>query len=330
MYIYNFNKTLHIIHNSNNMSTKKVFTWIFKLALLTVLYFPIWIIGTLAIGSMEPTTISQPGLVNDATAMLLLGIINTLLIIGLIESSHWHGWKLALLLAISYYGSFTFITQIETWYFFNESTISPELIPRLFIMGLSIPIIYIPLAVFICNKWKKRTNNKVSKNMQMPLSQLLLKLGFLAIIYLMIYWLAGYFIAWQNPDLRAFYGSPGEIAPFFVHTVERLINSPDLFILQLVRGILFAIIAMPVIIGSKVNPWLTALLIASLLGIPHLVHIMPNPLMPTASIRLSHMIETASSTFIFGLIIVWLLNRRHYSLKDLFSKKQESVSSVDK
>lgn len=307
------------------MNTKRIFTWAFKFGLLTVLYFPIWIIGTLAMGDIEPIAQSEPGLVSDATAMLLLGIINTVLIIGMIVSSKWYGWKLTLLLALSYYGSFTFITQIETWYFFTETTISPQLIPRLFLMGLSIPLIYIPLAVLICNKWRKRDFNKGNKNMEMPFNQLILKLGILAIIYLIIYWLAGYFIAWQNPELRAFYGSPREIAPFFTHTLERLNNSPDLFLLQLARGVLFSIIAMPIIIGSKVKPWLTALIVASVLAVPHLVHIMPNPLMPAASVRLSHMIETATSTFLFGLIIVWLLHRRHYNVKDLFSKRKNKT-----
>lgn len=303
------------------MNTKKILTWTIKFALLTVLYFPIWIIGTLAMGDMEPTTLSEPGLVSDANAMLLLGIINTVLIIGMIVSSRWHGWKLALLLALAYYGSFTFITQIETWYFYTEATLSPQLIPRLFLMGLSIPLIYIPFAVLICNKWKKKEINERYQNMQMPLNQLLLKLAILGIIYLIIYWLAGYFIAWQNPELRAFYGNPGEIAPFLVHTFERFKNSPDLFLLQLTRGVLFAIITMPIIIGSKVKPWLTALIAASLLAVPHLVHIMPNSLMPIASVRLSHMIETVTSTFLFGLIIVWLLHRKHYNIKDLFSKR---------
>jgi len=306
------------------MNIKKVLIWSLKLASLTILYFPIWIIGTLAIGDLQPTTTSEPGLVNDTTAMLLLGIINTVLIIGMILSSRWNGWKLTLLLALTYYGSFTFITQIETWYFFENTMLSPDLLPRLFLMGLSIPLIYIPLAIMICNKWKKRDNKMEKKYMQMPFKQLLLKLGFLAIIYLVIYWLAGYFIAWQNPDLRVFYGSPGKMLPFFSHTIERLSNAPDLFLLQLVRGVLFAIIAMPLIIGSKVKPWVTALLVAFLLGIPHLVHILPNPLMPTASVRLSHMIETATSTFVYGLIIVWLLHRKHHSLRDLFSKTRKA------
>jgi hypothetical protein len=78
---------------------------------------------------------------------------------------------------------------------------------------------------------------------------------------------------------------------------------------------------MPIIIGSKVKPWITALLVGLLLAIPHLGHILPNPLMPVASVRLSHMIETFNSTFLFGLIIVWLLHRGHSSLRDLFSNQ---------
>jgi hypothetical protein len=50
--------------------------------------------------------------------------------------------------------------------------------------------------------------------------------------------------------------------------------------------------------------------------------------MPIASVKLSHMIETSSSTFLFGLIIVWLLHRDHSNLKDLFSKKDMNVITI--
>jgi hypothetical protein len=312
------------------LNTKKILIWAFRIILLTILYFPIWILGTLAIGDVMPTTASEPGLVSDANGMLIIGLINTILIIGIIVSSRWYGWRLALLLALAYYGSFTFITQVETWYFLTDLTVSPNLLPRLFLMGLSIPFIYIPLAILICNKWNKRDVIVGDKKMLMPFKQLLLKLGILAVTYLVIYWLAGYFIAWQNPELRAFYGSSGEIAPFFEHTFDTFIDSPSLILLQLARGILFAVIAIPIIRGSRVKPWLTGLLVAFLLALPHLGHIMPNPLMPIASVRFSHMVETSTSTFIFGLIIVWLLHRRHYNVKDLFSKKQTGLPNVER
>lgn len=314
----------------NNMNLKKILIWAFRLILLTVLYFPVWILGSMAIGDLMPEVPSEPGLLSEEIGMVILGIINTILIVGLILTSRWNGWRLASFLALAYYGAFTFITQVETWYFLTETTVSPKLLPRLFIMGLSIPIIYIPLAILICRKWKKRDVATENPNMIMPFKQFLLKLGVIAIIYLVIYWLAGYYIAWQNPELRAFYGSPGEIEPFFTHTFATFSKTPSLILLQLVRGMLFAIIVMPIILGSNVKPWLSGLLVGFLFATPHLVHILSNPLMPIASVRLSHMIETATSTFVFGLIIVWLLHRRHSNLKDLFSKKDMDITNVNK
>lgn len=313
----------------NDMNSKEILIWAFRLILLTVLYFPIWLLGSMAIGGLIPNISSESGLVDEVTGMLILGIINTILIVALIVSLRWNGWRLAFFLALAYYGAFTFITQIETWYFLTEITLSPKLLPRLFIMGLSIPLIYIPLAILICKRWKKKDVNSGNSTMVMPFKQLLLKLVLIAVIYLVIYWLAGYFIAWQNPELRAFYGSPGEIEPFLAHTLTTFSKTPSLILLQLVRGVLFAAIATPIILGSKAKPWITGLLVGFLLAIPHLAHIMPNPLMPIASVRLSHMIETATSTFVFGLIIVWLLHRRHSNLKDLFSINDMNIRNVN-
>ena len=304
------------------MNFKKSLSWVFRLILLVILYFPIWIIGAMVVGDLMPQVQSEPGLLSQEVGTLVLAVINTLLIVALIVTSRWRGWRLALALAFAYYGSFTFITQIETWYFLSEITVSPELLPRLFIMGLSVPLIFIPLAVLICKKWKK-TDLGVSRiKWKIPILQFLLKLIVIAAVYLVIYWVAGYYIAWQNPELRAFYGSSGDIEPFFAHTLGTIRNTPGLILLQFIRGVLFALIALPVIIGSKVKPWATALLVGFLLAVPHLGHILPNPLMPVASVRLSHMIETFTSTFLFGLIIVWLLHRKHSSFRDLLYKKE--------
>ena len=82
---------------------------------------------------------------------------------------------------------------------------------------------------------------------------------------------------------------------------------------------LWTLFTLPVVRGSRVNAWWTALLIGLLLSVPQNIgHILPNPLIPIASVRLSHLVETASSTFIFGLVIVWLLHRAHRSVRDLF------------
>jgi hypothetical protein len=95
---------------------------------------------------------SEPGLVSDSAGLLIMALANVLLIAALILTSRWAGWKLALSLALAYYGAVTFMTQIETRFFLSSITVSPELLPRLFLMGIPIAFVCIPLAVWILGK----------------------------------------------------------------------------------------------------------------------------------------------------------------------------------
>jgi hypothetical protein len=149
--------------------------------------------------------------------------------------------------------------------------------------------------------------------MGMPIRQWAWKLPTIVAAYIVLYWLAGYFIAWQNPVLRAFYGQPGPALPFFEHTLNTL-RDFRLFALQILRALLYVLCMMPVIRGSRVNPWWTALLVGAFLSLPQNIGlILENPLMPSAVVRLTHLIETVSSNFIWGLLMVWLFHRKDHS-----------------
>ena len=273
----------------------------------------------MAISGMLPDIDSEPGLMDKNIGFLFFGIINMLLIIGLIQTSRWNGWKLALLLGVAYYGAVTFLTQIEVWYFMSNVTFDQSLLPRLFIMGLPVAFVYIPLAVWILGKGKKKESAKFTSSLIFSTKQWIWKLTSIVIIYILLYWSAGYFIAWQNTDLRSFYGSHGDILPFWEHTAKTLHTNYGLFPFQAIRAMLWTLCAIPIVLGSKVNVWWTAILVGLFFTIPQISGlILENPLMPNASVRLSHMIEGIASNFIFGMIIVWLLHREHDSLKDLF------------
>ena len=300
------------------MNAKQFLIWTVQIASLLVLFYVLFISGTMVISQMLPDVPSEPGLIAGNIGFLFFGIINMLLIIGLILSSRWHGWKLALSLGLAYYGAVTFLTQIEAWYFMSNITFDPKLLPHLFIMGLPIAFIYIPLAVLILGKGKTTHNLKPTSVLNIPTKQLIWKLIIIAIIYILLYWFAGYYIAWQNADLRAFYGSPGDILPFWEHTVKTFDTDPGLFPFQAIRAMLWTLCAIPIIRGSKLNVWYTAILLGLFFTVPQISGlILENPLMPKASVRLIHMIEGLASNFIFGMIIVWLLHRKHNSLKDL-------------
>jgi hypothetical protein len=299
---------------------KSIIKWTIRFVVLFVLCLVCFVIGSLAVGGAMPTNgTSEPGLVSDSAGLLVIALANVTVIAALILTSRWTGWKLALSLALAYYGAVTFMTQIETWYFLSSITVSPELLRGLFLMGIPTAFLFIPLAVWILGKWRATPDTSPNPALIMPAKQWVWKLAVIAVLYVILYWGAGYFIAWQNPELRAFYGQPGEARPFFTHTANTLRDDPLLFPFQLMRGLLWTLCALPIIRGSKVSPWWTAVLVGLLFSVPQNIgHIIANPLMPIASVRLSHLIETSSSTFVFGMIVVWLLHRAHHSFSDLF------------
>lgn len=295
-----------------------IMLWFFKLALLLVLFLVFFMIGSMALTALPADAVSEPGPVSEITGLLIYAIFHVLIILFLIVTSRWEGLKLSAALSFSYYGAVTVLTQIETWYFLTSLTVSEELLFQLFLMGMPVAFLFIPLAVWIVGD-QRITKNGDKKFIQfIPAKQWVWKLSVVVFIYIVLYWTAGYFIAWQNPGLRAFYGSPGEITPFFEHTLETIQNEPGLFPFQVLRALLWTLCAIPIIRFSAVHVWWTALLVGSFLSVPQNVgHLLANPLIPNASVRMSHMIETASSMFLFGLIIVWLLHRRHSSIRDL-------------
>ena len=300
-----------------------ILIWTGRIVLLLSLFFILFVIGSMAVSGVLPDIESEPGLVPDNIGFFIFGILNTILIIALILSSRWHGWKLVLTLAFAYYGAVTFLPQIETWYFMSNITVSSKLLPRLFIMGLPVAFVYVPLTVLILRKRRMNSIIEHTAAVKMPVKQLLFKLLGIALLYIVLYWGAGYYIAWQNPDLRSFYGSPGAILPFWEHTTNTLRIDSGLMPFQALRGMLWTLCAIPIISGSKVNAWWTAILVGLFFTIPQISGlILKNPLMPIASVRLSHMIEGIASNFVFGMIIVWLLHREHNSLKNLFGIKE--------
>lgn len=283
--------------------------WVLRFGLLYVLFLLTFILGSAPLARVIPSDRpSEPGLMGSGSGLLVIALVNVALIAALILTSRWRGWKLAIGLALAYYGAVTFLTQIETWYFLSSISVEPRVLPYLFAMGVPPAFVLVPLAVPILGRWGPAERSPAPLAAGMSAASWGWRLGLIAVVYLVLYWTAGYFIAWQNPELRAFYGEPGATAPFLAHTLATLREDPWLFPFQLLRGLLWALCALPVIYGSRLNAGWTALLVALLFGLPqNLAQIIANPLMPQASVRLSHMVETVLSNFLFGLIVVALL-----------------------
>ena len=153
----------------------------------------------------------------------------------------------------------------------------------------------------------------------MPTWQLVATVAFLSVVvYSLLFFGAGYYIVFRNSELLAYYGAsdPGS---FLAQLGVLWRTDPFVLVLEFLRGALWIALAAPIIRWNKGGAWETGFLVALTFAlVQNDIHLVPNPLMPP-SVRLSHFIETASSNFVWGLAIVWLLHREHTSFRDLFS-----------
>jgi hypothetical protein len=177
------------------------------------------------------------------------------------------------------------------------------MLPRLFIAGLIIAAVFAPLTVLILGKARSSTDG--SSALTISTSAWIGKLSLIVVAYLVLYFTFGYFMAWRNPAVRSYYGG-SDPGGFIAHITSLLRTEPLLFLLQAARALLWAALALPVIRMRKGEWWETGLAVALLFSVMTSQLLLPNPLMP-ADVRMAHLVETASSNFIFGWLVVLIL-----------------------
>jgi hypothetical protein len=186
----------------------------------------------------------------------------------------------------------------------------PGTLSRLFLMGLLIAVPFSVLAVLILGKRKSNAvDTEPNSRLVMPPSEWAWKPAVIAFVYVILYFTFGYFIAWKNPAVPEYYGGtdPGS---FFAQMGTVLRDTPWLIPFQIVRAMFWVALALPVIRMLKGQWPETAVALGSLFAVMTAPLLLPNPYMPEP-VRMAHLVETASSNFIFGVFIGWLLMQRH-------------------
>jgi hypothetical protein len=227
----------------------------------------------------------------------------------IILRSRWAGWRLVVTVFVVFYGVTTFMGQIESAVFITR--LPPGALPRLFLMGALVAAPFAALAVLILGKRKASTADTGSNGrLLMPASEWSWKLGVIALLYVILYFTFGYFIAWQSPEVRAYYNGtdPGSFVAQMATVVR---DTPWLIPFQILRAMLWTALALPVIRMMKGERLETALAVGLLFAVVMNAQLLlPNAYMPEA-VRMAHLAETASSNFLFGVFIGWLLSKRH-------------------
>jgi hypothetical protein len=277
-----------------------------RFLVLTFVYFCTFAVvsGLLLSMPAEQAAPAEPG--TALLALLAVSVINTAVFTYIIRRSHWTGWKLVVSIFFVFYGVTTLMPQIETAFFVTH--LPPGMLPRLFLAGAIIAAVFSPLAVLILGKVRSRLDNAAGPSLlRMPVAVWVAKLGFIVIAYEVIYFTFGYFIAWKNPAVRAYYGG-SDPRSFIDHLVSLLRDQPSLFLLQAARALLWTAIAVPVIKMMKGEWWESGLAVALLFAAVNSQLLLPNPLMPY-EVRMAHLLETATSNFLFGWLIVIVLRK---------------------
>ena len=276
-----------------------------RLVALTALYF-ICFAAFSAVLLPPPSEQPVPAQAGaTVTALLAVSFLNSAVLAYVILRSRWSGWKLILAIFFVLYGVVTFMPQIETAFFVTR--LPPGMLPRLFLAGAVIAALFAPLAVLILGKRRPdRAGDESRPRLNMTAGEWIANLSLIVIAYVIIYFTFGYFIAWKSAAVRAYYGGsdPGS---FFAQMRAVVRETPWLLPLQAVRAILWAAIAVPVIRMMRGRWWEAGLAVALLFAVVmNSQLLLPNPLMPR-EVRLVHLLETASSNFLFGWLVVLVL-----------------------
>jgi hypothetical protein len=278
-----------------------------KYLLLLAIYFVVDMVSGMVLPAPIAWTPSPEQVSGLFGGLLLVAAVNTLVISLIVARSTWSGWRLFAAVAFSWYGVMTLMAQIEAYWFGPALRLARSVPLLLALNALPLVLIVSLAAVVIWGKAARmRATPPLPESVPHTAAEWLWKLGVIAIAYLILYFGFGYVVAWQNPALRAMYDNGADPIVF---------NYAYLIPLQIGRSALWVLFALPVIWMARGSRWETALLVGLLLALPmNIGHVLPNPIMPDPSVRLSHFIETTSSNFLFGMFITWLLSWRHVHL----------------
>jgi hypothetical protein len=288
------------------MNVKAGLVLVLKLAGLSVLLFICFVIASAVLPPPEVQQTPEEAAIG-ALALVAVCVLETAVLAYLVLRSRWTGWWLVATVFLAYFGTTTVMSQIESAIFITR--LPAGFLPRLVLMGAIVAALYSPLAVWLLGKGRGSATGEPARfDSHMPASEWAWRLAVIAVVYVILYFTFGYFVAFRSPAVLEYYGmsDPGSFLAQ-MGTVFR--DTPWLPAFQVLRAMMWTLIALPVIRMMKGEWWEAGLAVALLFSVVMNAQLLlPNPYMPE-EVRMAHLAETASSNFIFGWAVAWLLRR---------------------
>lgn len=289
----------------------KPFRLVIFCVVMTVILAVGWMIGS---GIGNAITQSTPPPPHDAAAagLAFLGVcvFNSVLLamlIGATRSYTGNGRRTALMLYV-FVVQFL-LPQMETFFFAPEIGIGYDQATAILISGTIVAFATVALAISLYEKLAGSPVSSQPLRISIPnknkrkfaLSAVLLIL----VGYPFLYLTFGYFVAWQNEDLRVYYTSSTETKSYLQGFVDAYHDGVYAF--QLLRGAIWIAATIPLTVMLNHRPVVQFLLIGVLSALlPTCLLFIPNPFMPWG-IAMTHFVETSTSNFVWGLMMVWVI-----------------------
>lgn len=301
------------IMNQTKVSLRSRYILFFKILVLTFVLLVLSGIGS----QFLPATMTEgvpavdsatTGLETASLSLILAIMLCQVLALTLpIVRSTWHGWRLALAMFVIFFGTQTFMSQIESLVYLGNK-MPQGLVAGLFVMGLFVAAVFSPVAVLILGRWKKSPAEYSERN-ELNLGKGGWRFLVAGLVFLCLYYLFGYYIAWQDADLRAYYGGtdPGS---FIAQMQSVITTTPWMLPVQYVRGLLWVGLGLLIITLMRRPRWHAGFAVALLFSVPSLYLLLPNPVMPDFP-RITHFVETLPYQFLFGWFLAYFLIRRN-------------------
>ncbi|MFD0837395.1 hypothetical protein ACFQ0I_16570 [Mariniflexile aquimaris] len=158
-------------------------------------------------------------------------------------------------------------------------------------------------------------NGKNLLNLKLLTQRLLLIGG----IYILLYNIFGYFVAWQFEATRIYYTGTSELKDFFTMLWINF-SDPKFVIVHFIRGILFGLSGYIFYTMLNCSKLKKSIILALIFGGFGFQIILPNPIFPEM-VRISHFIETTTSMIVFGMISIYVFDYKKYKTSNsVFSK----------
>jgi hypothetical protein len=259
---------------------------ILKTAALWIAAIAGCVVGGIAVPVDLPPAMAD-GPLTSGQAMLVVNALVAVSLAAVAATARVRGRRLFVLLFAAYFLISSAMMQLETLWF-NDSLKLPLIAVGQITASCAVAAVVTAFAGALMFRPSASAASPVP-------ATLTRRIALMAAIYVVLYYSAGFFIAWQSAAVRAYYSNGVNIP--FVPTV----------LFQVLRGTLWAIIALAVVTRLKGSLMQRALVMGLLFSVMTAAQLLyPTPFFPWA-VRSAHLVEVGISEFVYGIAATLVL-----------------------